>query len=404
MSRLQHPIVTALAAFFLIAGCGNASTGGAGASGGGNHCGDLSCPAGCSMAPSCNACVPVTPGAGLGNACRSDTDCCTGNCVRGICTQLATVATTTGTASGSTSGASSSSGGDGGCNPPTPEGNTCTVDTDCANPDYYCSGRTTKRCRAKCTFYACECYGGFVCDMTSGKCFNPDAGVSTTSSTSGTTSTTGRTTTATTSGTTGTRTSTTSGTTGTQTSSGTTGHTTSITTTSTTTSSSTTSGTSGGTILVGDTCAICTYDSDCAAPDWCITDPTDGNGYCAPDCTTGTCATSYTCGPQTDNDPFNGQTEQVCYPSSGTCTGGASSTSSSTSGSASGGSNIGATCTLATDCTSGYCLQSSGLCTCNCGGGIYPCVTNADCCTAPGQGNSCAASSLSTGCVNGVCF
>jgi hypothetical protein len=180
------------------------------------------------------------------------------------------------------------------------------------------------------------------------------------------------------------------------------------------TGTGTTGGTSGGVIPVGDTCSICTYDSDCSGPDdWCIVDPVSGNGYCAPDCTTGTCSSGYTCFQGQDADPTNGQTEDICYPNSETCVStGTSSTSGSgsgtgsgsgsSSGSSSGGSNTGSSCTTGTDCTSGYCHD--GVCTCNCGGGVYQCVSTADCCTGPGQGNTCSSDGFSTGCVNNVCF
>jgi hypothetical protein len=42
----------------------------------------------------------------------------------------------------------------------------------------------------------------------------------------------------------------------------------------------------------------------------------------------------------------------------------------------------------------------SGVCACNCGGGTYACLSNADCCMT---GSVCSTDGLSTGCSGGVC-
>ncbi len=63
------------------------SSAGATTSGGGTggFCGGVVCPTGCALSADCTACIPVSPGAGLGTACASDIDCCTGTCVNGVC-------------------------------------------------------------------------------------------------------------------------------------------------------------------------------------------------------------------------------------------------------------------------------------------------------------------------------
>ncbi len=43
-------------------------------------CGDLYCPPGCDISADCTSCIPQSPTAGLGGACQSDLDCCTGKC------------------------------------------------------------------------------------------------------------------------------------------------------------------------------------------------------------------------------------------------------------------------------------------------------------------------------------
>ncbi|HUB05667.1 MAG TPA: hypothetical protein VMB50_01630 [Myxococcales bacterium] len=48
-------------------------------------CGNVICPVGCNVSPDCTTCVPQGPNAGLGTACQTNDDCCTGTCINGAC-------------------------------------------------------------------------------------------------------------------------------------------------------------------------------------------------------------------------------------------------------------------------------------------------------------------------------
>jgi hypothetical protein len=52
----------------------------------------------------------------------------------------------------------------------------------------------------------------------------------------------------------------------------------------------------------------------------------------------------------------------------------------------------------ATECCSQYCYED--VCACNCGGGTYICVTDADCCVGSAAS---VCKTPSTGCVGGLC-
>ncbi|MHB8416715.1 MAG: choice-of-anchor D domain-containing protein [Myxococcales bacterium] len=55
--------------------------------GGPPGCGNLVCPVGCFPSADCASCIPQSPTAGIGTVCATDNDCCTGNCIDGICSQ-----------------------------------------------------------------------------------------------------------------------------------------------------------------------------------------------------------------------------------------------------------------------------------------------------------------------------
>ncbi len=48
-------------------------------------CGNVTCPTGCDISGDCSQCIPESATAGIGTACASNVDCCTGTCVNGIC-------------------------------------------------------------------------------------------------------------------------------------------------------------------------------------------------------------------------------------------------------------------------------------------------------------------------------
>ncbi|MHB8420622.1 MAG: hypothetical protein ACYDCL_21325, partial [Myxococcales bacterium] len=83
---------------------------------------------------------------------------------------------------------------------------------------------------------------------------------------------------------------------------------------------SSTGGSSGGTISTADLCQACTTgDTNCAAGNYCIQDPSgDGTLWCAPNCATGSCPGADPClAGVADVDNINSYS--VCYPSSQTC-------------------------------------------------------------------------------------
>jgi len=47
--------------------------------------GDAACPAGCVISSDCLSCLPESANAGIGMACQTTSDCCTGTCVQGLC-------------------------------------------------------------------------------------------------------------------------------------------------------------------------------------------------------------------------------------------------------------------------------------------------------------------------------
>ncbi len=74
-----------------LAGPG-ADGGGARAADAGERC-NAACPVGCDLSPDCRACVPESSSAGIGTACRTNEDCCIGECIQGLCTALIEPAT-----------------------------------------------------------------------------------------------------------------------------------------------------------------------------------------------------------------------------------------------------------------------------------------------------------------------
>jgi hypothetical protein len=97
--------------------------------GGSSRCGGAVCPAGCDLSADCSECIPESPTAGLGLACQSDLDCCTGTCVGGVCSEPG-----------------------GPCGTQNP---TCTVDSDCCT-GFMCND-------GLCTFGQGDGGGGLSC-------------------------------------------------------------------------------------------------------------------------------------------------------------------------------------------------------------------------------------------------
>ncbi|HUB06236.1 MAG TPA: MYXO-CTERM sorting domain-containing protein [Myxococcales bacterium] len=124
-------------------------------------CSGVQCPAGCDVSADCGSCIPTSPTAGLGTACTTDPDCCTGTCVGSVCTAA------TGTTGASTGGSSTG----GAC---LQVGTSCNQNTDCCNQ--YChSGACTCNKGVGTSFdqYPCltnaDCCSPATC-ATDGKC------------------------------------------------------------------------------------------------------------------------------------------------------------------------------------------------------------------------------------------
>ncbi|MHB1844391.1 MAG: hypothetical protein ACYCWW_06090, partial [Deltaproteobacteria bacterium] len=268
------------------------------APGGGNHGCNSVCPIGCDISVDCSRCTPESPTAGLGTACQTDNDCCTGNCLQGICTGIslgqsdAGTAQTkpTGSSSATTSGGQASGGGSGGSPSSCPPSSTTSFQDDeaCGNIQrLVCSPQGS--CIPNCNSQAASfCTGGTSC-LANGHCGSNAPPSATTGGSSGSSSA-GTSAGASSGGTS-------SGSSGGYTSAGSTGGSTG------TGSLGGTTGTSGGsTGGAADYCATCQTDSDCGGGANLCLQATSGAPFCGTDCSAGqSCPSGASCQAITDS-------------------------------------------------------------------------------------------------------
>ncbi|MHB8416744.1 MAG: hypothetical protein ACYDCL_01625 [Myxococcales bacterium] len=150
-------------------------------------------------------------------------------------------------------------------------------------------------------------------------------------------------------------------------------------------------------------CTSCQSDADCGSGAYCVQDPTDGAGYCGTDCSAGQgCANGDVC--STEQDYGTGSQQEVCYPTSGSC---------SSSGCSAGLTLCNGVCTsMSSDpnncgscgnvCASGTC--AGGVCSTGCASGLSLCSgACTDTSTDPNNCGGCGVVCSSGSCAGGVC-